>query len=306
MGGDWALVNKRMIEILGESARSRVGRWIRAARHLHPELVVDLQAMPTLTDGTVFANPYLVSDKEKERLDLESARKALEIAVAAMQDGRPLSVPEFLKDVCAPLRAIQTWKAALFKKYGQLAENPATQRVIQFLRTSRGLKQVVLVLKENTPLHGESNENPGIQDCRSLVQELQKLKEKGTDTANSSLGADATDSTGQPRPTTAGQVGVDAMDLDLDAVRLDCVEEEVDPEEAALQQLAQKEFDCIHITLDASLFLQHLVGRLYASQRVIFLIDAPTSRVKVVSEYIDLVQQICSTTKLEKYIIAAA
>ena len=158
MGGDWTLVNKRTMEILGESARSRISRWIRGARRSRPDLLVDLQATPTLNDGIVFANPYLVGDKEKERLDLESARKALEIAVAATQDGRPLSAPAFLKDVCAPLLAIQTWKAALFKKYGQLAENPATQRVIQFLQTSRGRKQVCIFLRRVCKHHSATKQ----------------------------------------------------------------------------------------------------------------------------------------------------
>ena len=78
LGGDWSLVTKRMMEILGESARSRIGRWIRAARHLHPDLLIDLQRLPTLPDKFVFDNSYLVGDKD--RLDLDSGRCALSFA----------------------------------------------------------------------------------------------------------------------------------------------------------------------------------------------------------------------------------
>jgi hypothetical protein len=300
LGGDWTLVSKRMLEILGDSARSRIGRWIRAARHIHPELLSDLQRMPTLPDTMVFSNQYLVTDKERDRLDVESARKALDYASQAIHDGKPLTGPDFLKDICAPLRAVQSWKSALVKKYGQLADNPATLRVVQFLQSPRGLKQVVLVLKENTPLHGASSENPGIQDCRALVTELQKLKEKGTEGSTSGLASSSAGASSQPATSTSAD---DPMEVEVDAIQLETVAEEVDPEEAALQQTAQKEFDNVHIITDRTTFLPHLAGRLFSSQRVIFLIDAPTSRIKVVSEYIDLIQQASAAGKIDKYVI---
>ena len=35
VGGDWTATQKKMLEVLGPTARSRVSRWVRAAKHMN-------------------------------------------------------------------------------------------------------------------------------------------------------------------------------------------------------------------------------------------------------------------------------
>ena len=54
----------------------------------------------------------------------------------------------------------------------------------------------------------------------------------------------------------------------------------------------------MHILTEAKLYGPHLHSRLLPSSRHLFLVESPTSRPKILSEYLDVVQQ--ATSKLER------
>ena len=74
-----------MLQVMGTSARSRLGRWTRAAKNMLEEVKVGLVGV-VLPDKMVFENPFLVGSTAGERLSAEFALKAIELAKKAMED----------------------------------------------------------------------------------------------------------------------------------------------------------------------------------------------------------------------------
>ena len=62
---------------------------------------------------------------------------------------------------------------AMKKKYGQVAEeSPFFQRVAKSLMTAPMVGKVAALLDSSCPLHGVSDSNVGIEECRKVFLEL--------------------------------------------------------------------------------------------------------------------------------------
>ena len=74
-GGDWGQVQKDMLLLMGQSARSRVSRWIRGARHMHAEIRNQLSMYPGAVDRFIFDNTSFVGT-DVQKLSPEFALRA--------------------------------------------------------------------------------------------------------------------------------------------------------------------------------------------------------------------------------------
>ena len=72
---------------------------------------------------------------------------------------------------------------------------------------------------------------------------------------------------------------------------------QVDPIKEKAAAFAAAHSDKVHILTEAKLYGSHLHSRLLPSSRHLFLVESPTSRPKILSDYLDVVQQ--ATSKLE-------
>lgn len=136
------------------------------------------------TDRYVFDNDFLCGVHEQKRLSPEFGIKSLMLLEKSFEDSAPLTSDGFQLAVCAPLKVVESWHKLLHRQFGQIArELPATGRVLDYLTTRSGLKNVQAISKDGSPLHGTGQSNPGITVARELWLELERMKHSSSDTA---------------------------------------------------------------------------------------------------------------------------
>ena len=196
--------------------------------------------MPLIPDKYVFDNPFITGGADAKLGD-DRAAACFRIAYAGIEDGKPVSASDFQNHICAPMKQIGAWRKGLLRLFGELAVTPATHRVISFLESPPGLKQVVACLQSSTPLHGSSDADPGITQCHALVKELKKLKEEGVKNATSSIA----DVAKEKADEAAKDNDVVAEGGSLLALPSDAKDE--DPLEKAIAEAAHTKMDGIHL-----------------------------------------------------------
>lgn len=135
------------------------------------------------TDRYVFDNDFLCGVHDQKRLSADFGMKSLILLEKSFEDAAPLTAEGFQSNVCLPLKVVETWHKLLFKMFGQNArELPATGRVLEYLTSRAGLKNVTAVSKDGSPLHGTGQNNPGILVARELWLELERMKQGSSDT----------------------------------------------------------------------------------------------------------------------------
>lgn len=202
----------------------------------------------------------------------------------------------FISGYCQPLKTVELWQRYLEKTFGSTFTScPASNRVISYLQTTKGLKEVKACVQANVPLHGVSQQNVGIEMCRNFWLELEKMK-KGAKTG----GTGETKSESAEQPDADGQAPEDEMTK----LSADVVMEEEDPAEQKLKLLTEQYFDQILTFDDETSFKQSLKERIFPTWRVIFVVNVQTSRVSVAMKYLNLVADAVKASKLERFVIA--
>ena len=75
------------------------------------------------------------------------------------------SKDHYIRTICMPLWTLQTWRTAVIRQFGSVAESsPAFNRLCDYLMTRPGLQKVQHCLQSNCKLHGNSDNEPGIKD----------------------------------------------------------------------------------------------------------------------------------------------
>ncbi len=135
------------------------------------------------TDRYIFDNDFLCGVHDQKRLSAEYGVKSFNLLEKSFEDSSPLTAEGFQSTVCAPLKVVESWHKLLFRQFGQAArELPATGRVVDYLTTRAGLKNVIAVSKDGSPLHGTGPSNPGITVARELWLELERMKQGPSET----------------------------------------------------------------------------------------------------------------------------
>lgn len=104
--------------------------------------------------------------------------QALQLLADDLASGVGMSVNVFLNEYCAPLKTAEIWVMQKRRHYGALAELPAFTRVEQWLRSGPARIEVLRCMRSGCRLEGNSQEYPGIEQCRALVAELDNLRER--------------------------------------------------------------------------------------------------------------------------------
>lgn len=160
--------------------KSSVSRWIRLHKAIvkENEVIAVLKGNPRLASAFVLDNPYLVGNDNKMKLSGAVAAKVLCLLVGEIAAGSGITAAKFKSDLCRPAKKAEQWCKTMTSKFGSLAtESPFFARVSESLFSITGLQRVLGTFHgEAVPLHGLSDSNPGIEECRKCVQELVKLK----------------------------------------------------------------------------------------------------------------------------------
>jgi len=181
--GCWTKVSQQLEELHGPSKKNTLGRWIRAARGMHPEVALDLANYPQLPATAIYDNEYMVlqNDRSRYRLTASGAKAVLAAWKVAQEElDVKVSSTAFVNTMCRGMRILEVWHSFLIKRFGSVATNSkALKRLMEQLGSFSGLKSVMATAAAGLNLHGNSAEQQGIPACYSLFQELEKCKAGG-------------------------------------------------------------------------------------------------------------------------------
>ena len=179
--GSRVAAQKHLTSKLGSSKESSIKRWLRFGECLTPEQLVIMQEMKLLKTGYLNDNVYFlgVGVHTKERMTPETSLVALSYLKEEMddkEDGEPeTTTKEYKTIICKNYKFLEVWHKLICKRFGDVARNSmALKRLYAHLQTRGGLRKVAACTKSGMTLHGTSDENPGIVECRVLVKEFEK------------------------------------------------------------------------------------------------------------------------------------
>jgi hypothetical protein len=144
-----------------------------------PETVKALQQYPRMASGYILDNPFICGSDSKVKLSDDTSSRVVSLLAMELAAGTAgWTSMKFKQDLCKPAKKAEMWCRQMVTKFGGLASESAFYaRVRENLFTIGGLQRVLATMEgENVPLHGSSDANCGIEECRKLVMELVKLK----------------------------------------------------------------------------------------------------------------------------------
>ena len=195
---------------------------------------------------------------------------------------RGLSRGIFINEYCAPMRKQETWLSWIHKTYGAIAARPATERVGQYLRSSKARIPILACMRAGVPLHGLSEEQPGIEHCRVLVKDLDEAKSKPS--ANAVPAAQAT-SLGTEVSNAFAATG-SAQDTPMTTVGTEAVED-ADPLLVRARSRTEALLERLQVHDDLASLRAGFVAQVMSDEKVVFWLDAVTSKPKVLNRMMD-------------------
>ena len=145
-----------------------------------PLTVTVLKDNTRLNSAFILDNGFFTGSDAKTKLTDMTASRVIGLLSSELQGGVAWTAARFKSELCRPAKKAEAWCKQMISKFGALAsDSPFFLRVKEGLFTVAGLQKVLGTMgmdAENLPLHGTSDQNPGIEECRKVVQELLKLK----------------------------------------------------------------------------------------------------------------------------------
>ena len=221
---------RALTPVFGSNKTSTIYRWLSAAVLSDSQQGV-LKAMPYCRMSFVLQNPFLTGQgaAAQQRLSETYGLYALEHLKEQYDEledrsEAPMTSKQFQTRVCKPLKIIELWAKSTVKTFGVVASNSsAFLRLLDFLRSPSGLRQVEACMAAGVNLAGASASNPGIQHCYDLIAQFKDIRAGGQHgvapaTATDSQEADATDSqalASASQEETAASEAAELVDDDL-------------------------------------------------------------------------------------------
>ena len=209
--GTWQKTQAHLEQLYGPGRRMFVYRMVTAAKCLDPKVLTELASRSNVPNAYVHENKYFVgtgADAPK-KLSVTGCLAAIEWVSSDITDGIAMSASKFATEYCAPLRHAEGWASQKKREFGKIADIPAFVRLTNFLYSSKARMPLLQCMKNGIRLEGNSDEQPGIQQCHVLVKEMHILKhgESKTNTGTASGGVTPSRSSdGEPN-------GDQAMDM---------------------------------------------------------------------------------------------
>ncbi|CAJ1458406.1 unnamed protein product [Effrenium voratum] len=295
--GDPEQAVEEILKIYGAGKKQLVHKWKRAELHLPKELQEALGVPPlsSIPQTYVFDNPFLMGfdANSKKKMSGRYGLTALHLWEDYKKQDRATSASWFKTHVCAPLRAAEVWEASICKKFGRVAQEcQQFWRVTRSLQTPAGIEKVRNCQSTGVPLHGTSDSQAGIVECRTIYLEMAKQL----------AGSDP--QTGQTATAEAGTGGQARAEADDEEMATEIVlEVEEDPELLKAKAKMIEELSKIITFRSAQDLKEAMKTRLHQSQRVGFVIDAQTSRPKITISYLELVHEAVQSFGLTRWTI---
>ena len=302
-GKDWSKAEKSILEALGQHKRRTISRWLILARDcseaaLNHMTEIGLKELPM---KYVVENKYLVGKvaDARYRLTDDWAKVALtwlgEVLVTSGGGKQNISSEAFVQEFCVPAKHAESWLKAQVKIFGVVATSfRAFHRVAERLRQPTG-RQLILKWLQDPQLR--SKPNFAIEELDLLVKEMTNTK-AGT---NKSEGNQAGGSShvGEPPsdnpPYGLGMDGAPPADEDDDVGCLLDVEAAapvVDPVMEKADQLAVADMASISTHTEQTAFIEELRTAIFPSSRPLVVVECPTSRASVFTNFFDLMMEV--------------
>ena len=308
-GGGWKATQAMLEKVYGNTGRGRtlVWRMCTTARNV-PAPVLDRLAASWIPNSYIIDNKFFIPSSDTGMtLSQEYMIAAIDLADSDMRERKEMSANFFMSSYCMPMRAVMTWVAGRRKFYGNLADLPAFQRVESFLKSSRARVLVLQCMKTRVPLHGLSDEQPGIDQCRNLVKDLDAMKtapnaQEGAGPTNISTGSGnalgaSTSDPAKPGETEGTQKQVDSTV----AVAVVAEEEETDPIREIALGRAELAMSSINYYDDISALAAIVPAVIMPTHKVLIHLDVPTSKIKIAGRLLTEVESLCKLLPTKKY-----
>lgn len=281
---------------------------VSAARHLHPAVIEWLKAHPNTNSYHVFDNRFLLGANADVKFKL-GPKMAVAALNALMDDpDKTITAVEFKNQICAPIKVAEDWQRQVRATYGKCADTfPAFARVCSMLISEQGRRLVNQCLKDKTPLHGTGADSAGIEECRVIVAELKKMKagapagapksgeeaaeKDGGVTPSALAGQEGQDNAAEPSASSAGDDAQVQQDLGLSLLE-GLTKAEPDPIMLRASTLLATEMLHVSTFTSAPDLVADIEQHVFASQRLLFVVDAPTSKIRVLIDMMKTVATI--------------
>ena len=169
-------------------------------------------------------------------------------------------------------------------------------RLTRTLQTDSGRKRILQTIEQRLPLSGRPSDptTVGIEECKAVLDAMKAMKAgQVPGTQETEAGSQDTAGTQETAPAAACPPGTDTAeteDLFL-ADTIDDVEATEDPVLSKARGLAQQDLARISIFRDASQFVADMNSRLLPQHKVLFMLEAPTSKPRILHTLLATVKQ---------------
>ena len=147
------------------------------AAQLLPDSVLAMLSKHKIENTYIHENKYFLGRNAERgmRLSEETMLKAIEHLAEDLAAKKRMSAHHFATYDCMLWKNAEGWIAKYKSKYASVwAECPAGPRVAEFLFSSRARPALAACHEQKIPLEGTTPDN-GIENCRVLVAELDRL-----------------------------------------------------------------------------------------------------------------------------------
>jgi hypothetical protein len=287
-------------------------RCVVVAQALSPSLLgkIDEYQIPA---SWIYDNKYFVGQGAGAAIKLITTAGRLACIENVHEDllaNRAVAAISFIEEYCATMKAGETWVEKQRKIFGSLCDLPLFERCNKYMKSNRARTQIYSCLRGDRKFDNAAADAPGIEQCRAVVAELEKLKAAPKADARSA----ASPSHGLDAASAAG--GASGHGLDVASAPTDpnnilfsaAVHEEALEKPDPMRDAAMKKTDIALGKLQYYNDLQEVTRCLPAivrpSHSVMVLVEAPTSKLRVVLELMEKAKSIVDTLGTKQVCIA--
>ncbi len=307
-GGKWDATQKALEGALGK--RMFAWRCVTAAMTLTDAVLLKMEEVG-VANSWILDNKYFVgqgADAKTKRLSDEGRLAVLEQVSEDLLAKKGISSETFQAEYCAVTKHAEDWIQRQQKIFGALCDRPFFKRCKQFLFSNRARPQVYSCMRLRRKLESDAADGPGIEQCRVVVAELQKLKnptavDNGLGAASTSappggtLGAAG--SSGDGLGAAGSGEGADSCKLGAEYLEM----EEIDPVKDEAVKRREKAMEKLQYYESLAELIKCLPLSVRPSQAVILVCEAPTSKLRVNTEALESLKLVTDCLPTQKLLI---
>ena len=306
-GGDWVKTRALLEKVYGKPRRMMVYRMVMAAQTQRQDVLKKL-ADNDVPNSWISDNKFFMGQGADlgKRLSHEGRMEVIDVMVEDRAMGKGLSKEVFQNEYCLPMKGAESWIAAKRKEFGKFSDIPAFDRVASFLKSGRARVAILACTRGGIRFEGVSDEQPGINQCRVLIKELEAARElkkqEGNNTEETAPASepDPTSSASGQAPTGTGSI---PDDVDMNTVGADILVEKDPIKEAALEKV-EGAMAKLNVYSDVDRLETALVQTLMPTHKLFIMVDAPTSRSRVALALLDRVAALLTKATAKKFRVA--